>query len=68
MPNRHFLAWIEPRGSDEFLAAFVGEPVARQRAPATQLCSSAGEARQWVEREAAAVDIPVKWVPQAPEK
>ena len=37
MPDRDkLLAWIEPRTSDEFIAAFVAAPLAAERAPATQ--------------------------------
>jgi hypothetical protein len=67
--NGSLLAWIESRGADEFVGAFVGEGAARDdkrnlpgRAPATQVCSSPDEARQWVEEQAAALALPVKWV------
>ena len=40
---------------------YTTDPKAR-RAPATQSCSSVGEARQWVENEAAALGAPVEWV------
>jgi hypothetical protein len=45
---------IEPHENDEFLAAFVGSAAedAVRRAPATQLCGSHDEARQWVQTEA----------------
>jgi hypothetical protein len=47
------LAWIEPRGGDRFLAAFVGaygpRRVPTTRAPAAQLCSSHADARKWIE-------------------
>jgi hypothetical protein len=71
MKTRHgnLLGWIKPLSADEFVGAFVGEgavPDARRgflgRAPATQLCSTHDEARQWVEEQAAAFDLPVKWV------
>ncbi len=63
----NLLAWIEPCGADDYIGAFIGEgavPDSRfaGRAPATQHCSSPEEARQWVEAEAAALDLPVKWV------
>jgi hypothetical protein len=61
-------AWIETRG-DEVLAAFVGVPTTGQvhvdRPPATQLCASPDEARQWVEHEAEAFGLPVEWVGEA---
>jgi hypothetical protein len=67
------LAWIESRNAAEFVGAFVGEdPVhggrghSPGRAPATQVCSSRDEARQWVEEQAAALALPVKWVSGAP--
>ncbi len=66
MPDRKLLAWIEPKGSEAFQAAFVGAPALHQRAPATQLCSSPGEAREWVEQEAATLNVPVEWLPEAP--
>jgi hypothetical protein len=53
-------AWIEKR-CNGFLAAFVGED-ACARLPATRLFASPDEARQWVEVEAAAFGLPVKWV------
>jgi hypothetical protein len=72
-PHGSLLAWIKPRRADEFVAAFVGEDAAPGackdfpgRAPATQLCSSPDEARQWIEDQAAAVDLPVKWVSELP--
>jgi hypothetical protein len=68
-PSGNLLAWIEPRGTDRFMGAFVGEfaaPGASRhfpgRAPATQLCSSPDEARQWVEEQALAFGVPIKWV------
>jgi hypothetical protein len=62
------LAWVEPQSDDEFLAAFVGAPAASTRRPATQVCSSPDEARQWVERQATALGIPVEWVNAAPQR
>jgi hypothetical protein len=69
----NLLAWVEPRGAGEFVGAFIGEGAAADahsrfpgRAPATQACSSLEEARQWVEDQAAALDLPVKWVRAAP--
>jgi len=69
------LAWIESRNAVEYVGAFVGEDAARGtpgqrpgRAPATQVCSSPDEARQWVEQQAAALAVPVKWVSGAPRE
>jgi hypothetical protein len=62
MPKGHrFLAWIEPR-CGAYLAAFVGGG-ATERHPATQVYPSSEEARRWVEAEAAALNVPVEWVP-----
>jgi hypothetical protein len=73
IPEGNLLAWIKPCGDDEYVGAFVGDgaaPDARRhlpgRAPATQLCSSPDEARQWVEDQAAALDLPIKWVSDIP--
>ncbi|MFL5280664.1 MAG: hypothetical protein ACJ8AW_06610 [Rhodopila sp.] len=64
----NLLAWIEPCDGG-FIGAFVGEGAAPDpdarisgRAPATQLCATPDEARSWVEAEAAALDLPVRWV------
>jgi hypothetical protein len=63
MPNEdRLLAWIERRDGDEVDAAFVASATKSRRAPATQNCSSMGEARRWVEGEAAAVGASVEWV------
>jgi hypothetical protein len=69
MLDGSLLAWVEPRGADEFIGAFVGEGAHRKkgaigggRLPAVQHCSSEAEARQWIESEAAALGLPVKWV------
>ena len=68
----NLLAWIKACGDDEFIGAFVGEGAVPDadhnipgRLPATQLCSSPDEARQWVEEQAAAFNLPVKWVSDA---
>jgi hypothetical protein len=61
MPIDNLLAWVEPRDDEAFLAAFVAAD-ARRREPATQLCSSRDEARDWIETRAAALDAPVEWV------
>ena len=62
------LAWIQPGDRDEFLAAFVGADAAAIREPATQQCSSAEEARQWVEDQAAALGVAVEWVNPLPAR
>jgi hypothetical protein len=61
------LAWVVPHG-DDFVAAIVGAPVARRRAPATHLCSSRPAAVEWVEEESAAVGLPVEWVDGVPRR
>ena len=73
-PCGNLLAWIEARGADTYIGAIVGEGAVadRQRcfagrAPATQLCGSPDEARRWVENEAAALDLPVKWIDGNPQ-
>lgn len=66
---RCLLAWIDRCGTAEFVGAFVGEgavsgaiPDFPGRAPATRQCHSPDEARQWIEREAEAFGVPIKWV------
>ena len=67
MPTSKLLAWIEPRNGDrEYTAAFVSFLTASQRAPGTRRCGSVDEARQWVEREAAAFGVPVEWTDRSP--
>jgi hypothetical protein len=68
-PDGSLLAWIEPCGSGGCVGAFVGEdaapgasPYFPGRAPAAKLCPSPREARQWLETQAAALDLPIKWV------
>ena len=56
------LAWVEPRASDRYLVSLVGG-AAPGREPATRLCGSLNEARQWVETEAAALGVPIEWLP-----
>jgi hypothetical protein len=69
-PDGKLRAWIEVQ-DDAVLAAFVGVPGAAtsrvSRQPATQLCSSAKDARQWVEEEARAFGLPVEWVDTGPQ-
>jgi hypothetical protein len=63
MPDKdRLLAWIEPGDGDVVQAAFVAAATKSQRAPATKSCSSVGEARRWVEDEAAALGAPVEWL------
>ena len=66
MPDNKLLAWIEPRSDREFTAAFVSIPTASRRAPATYGCASRGEAREWVEVQAAALGLPVEWIDRSP--
>ena len=68
MPQRSkLLAWVEARRDEEFVAAFVGG-AATKRAPATQICASPEEARQWIEDEAAEFGLPVEWVNAPPAR
>jgi hypothetical protein len=64
MTNGSLVAWIERRSSEEFEAAYVAE--AASRTPATRTCTSAEDARRWIESEAAFVSAPVKWLDAAP--
>jgi hypothetical protein len=65
-------AWIEHRTKPGVLAAFVGVPgegdAPLQRPPATRLCASLDEAKQWIETEARAIGVPIEWAsgPHAP--
>ena len=68
-PGESLLAWIERCGSGDFIGAFVGEgavpgaiPDFPGREPAKHRCFSLDEARQWIEQEAAAFGVPIKWV------
>ena len=68
MLDGNLLAWVKP-GDGGFVGAFVGEGAVAGplggtpgRAPATRLCATPEEARRWVEREAAALDLPIRWV------
>ncbi len=63
------LAWIERCDGGEFVGAFVGEgavpgaiPNFAGRAPATRRYPTPDQARRWIENEAAAFDLPIKWV------
>jgi hypothetical protein len=71
----NLLAWIEPSGTGEFIGAFVGEGATPDtgrdypgRAPATRHCPSVDDARRWVEEEAAALDLPIRWLEGFPHK
>lgn len=67
MPRSNkLLAWVQPRGEEEFLASFVGGAATKRR-PATHLYDSRDEARQWIEEEAAKLDLPIEWLSAAPE-
>jgi hypothetical protein len=60
-------AWLETHGGKPgVIAAFVGMAEGSNaplpRPPATRLCGSPDEARQWVESEARAFGVPVEWV------
>jgi hypothetical protein len=57
---------VKQHGDREFLASFVGGG-ATKRSPATQLCGSSDEARQWIEGEAAQIGVPIEWLSAAPE-
>jgi hypothetical protein len=61
------LAWIEPRDDEEVLASFVGGS-ALDRRPATLLCASAVEARQWIEQQAAELGVLVEWLNAPPQR
>lgn len=68
-PGESLLAWIERCGTGDFVGAFVGEGAAAGaipdfpgREPATRRCYSPDEARQWIETEAAAFGVSIKWV------
>ena len=54
-------AWIE-RQEQGFLAAFVGEFAMKQRMPATMLFASRHEAQSWINDQAEAIGVQVKWV------
>ena len=59
------LAWVKPRAGNRFEAAFVAANTASRRAPATHGFASQVEAKEWVEREASELGVPVEWVDQA---
>lgn len=73
-PAGYLLAWIKPLSTDRCIAAFVGEGATAcakrdfpGRAPATELCPSLEQARHWIEQQAAALELPVKWVSEIPQ-
>jgi len=67
MPVRSkLIAWVKPYGVCQFLASFVGGG-ATLRPPATQLCTSLSEARQWIEGEAAQIGAPIAWLSEPPD-
>jgi len=68
MVNGKLRAWTESRGDNKpgVVAAFIAVPEGNgaplPRSPATRLCASPDEARQWVEGEARAIGgVPVEW-------
>jgi len=64
--NDLLLAWIRPQYDQQcYKAAFVSAATPN-RIPATQYCVSHQEAKRWVEREAAALRVPVHWTDDPP--
>ncbi len=58
-------AWIEAHGQAlkaAFICLPIGDRVRVTRRPVTKCCKSEHEAREWVEREAAALGFPVEWI------
>jgi hypothetical protein len=61
MPKRDkLLAWIEPHDGN-YLASIVSGGAPGRR-PATRVCTSAEDARRWVETRAGELDVPFEWV------
>lgn len=64
------LAWTERRSDDTIFAAFIGDGALAAakpaRLPAGRIVASLQAARQWVEREAAQLGLPVRWLDQPP--
>lgn len=56
------LAWIEDKGDLTFTANFISSALKGQRPPATLGCGSRLDAQLWIEKEAAALRLPVDWV------
>jgi hypothetical protein len=59
------IAWVEQQTPRDCVAAFVAA-LALRREPAMCRCASPDEARHWVERQAAELDVAVEWVDRAP--
>ncbi|HEX2941650.1 MAG TPA: hypothetical protein VHO91_11420 [Rhodopila sp.] len=75
LPDGSLLAWVEQREDTAFIGAYIGEGATtdnssdfRGRDPATHVFPSVDEARRWVETEAAALDLPVRWIEPAPRR
>jgi hypothetical protein len=63
MPSgEKFLAWVTPCEGEGFEAAFIAANTAPRRAPTTHGFTSPVEAKQWVERQASEMGVPVEWV------
>jgi hypothetical protein len=60
MCDGRVVAWIDHLSLDEFEGAFVAEAVPRK--PAKRTYATVEEARRWIEREAAAIAAPIKWL------
>jgi hypothetical protein len=72
-PIGNMIAWISPHETGSYIGALVGEGAApggsgysAGRTPAMQICASAEEARRWIEDQAAALGLPIKWVREMP--
>lgn len=68
------IAWTKDDGAGAVTAAFVGEGTFARRGrnyptrqPAARQCHSMEDARKWVQREAQALGVAVKWLDQAPD-
>ena len=64
MSTGNVVAWIERRSDNEYEGAFVAEGVDRR--PATAVYTTLDCARRWIEREAAAIAAPVRWLEAVP--
>jgi hypothetical protein len=62
--SEKLLAWVKPGNGTGFEAAFVAANTVSRRAPATHGFASQVEAKEWVEREASELGVPVEWVDQ----
>jgi hypothetical protein len=60
-----FLAWVTSRKGKGFEASFVAANTASRRAPASHGFASPAEAKEWVERQASELGVPVEWVDHA---